>query len=264
MISLREGELTLLPLRGSVRTQGDRRFHQNRVALVPGMEIYLRSDLSLQVVSMALPSSALAVRIGGAEPVVLSRTVYSLLDAPARLEERYLSDAQAQIWSDGDGWMARCIGGAPRPLTTGTLCSLGGEVVEVVSVEATGTIQAPAHTPLRIVAFADTAHIYRKLDSELLLALSGISAWILSELVMYNEIPVRWEDIAGAIPKRKAISDRETLCVWWHTNLSKLRRKLRSAGVIQRDGVRQQLIRSDGKNHVQLMLLPHDELADRC
>lgn len=256
MVSLRDGELVLLALRGGLAVQRQR---QGRVVLVPGVVVRLAKDALLTVLEVSLPETALALRIGDEPPQLLVGSAASLVGDPEPgLSLRFDPDALAQLWSDGVGWRLRAESAPTVDLEPGQTLEVAGLTLEVVSLplqragqDAT-MLGGRLHPPLRIVANYDTAHIHREGIEPVLL--SGNGARILSELVAMDG-PAGWEVVARQIWRDEAVPHR--LRRRWDVNLGRLRAKL------EEHGVRPDLVRSDGTGNVELVRLPGDTVDDR-
>ena len=107
-------------------------------------------------------------------------------------------------------------------------------------------------SPLTIVASYDTVHLHR--EGQAALALDGISARIVSELVAFGG-PASWEMIAREIWRHE--EDRGQLRRKWDVNLARLRRKLRAVGI------RTDLFRAGGTGQIELFLYKSDRVDDR-
>ncbi len=235
MVSLRDGELVLLALRGGLAVQRER---VGKAVLVPGLDVRLAKGVHLTVLETHLPAEALAVAIDGHEPQLLLGSAASLVGEPdPGLTLRFDPDALAQLWSDGVGWRIQPRGGEAVELVAGEVVPVGPYRVEAVMVplqragqDAT-VLGGRVHPRLRIVANYDTAHIHR--DGLEPVLLSGNGARILGELVALDG-PAAWD-----------------------VNLGRLRAKL------EQHGVRPDLVRSDVTGNVELVLLPGDEIEDK-
>lgn len=256
MISLRNGELQLLALRGGLAV--DRR-RQSEVALVPGLRVRLAKDLHLEVLEVDLAPSALGIVVDDRSPqMLLGGAASLLLDPEPGIVRTYHRDAAAWLWSDGPGWKIQVPGATAEALEPGWTRTMGGHDVRAVDlplrragVEATA-VGGRLHPPLRIVANYDTVHMHR--PGLEVLCLSGIQARIVSELVVLGG-PASWETVATQIWRRSETIER--LRHRWDVNLGRLRTRL------EQHGVRRDLIRSDGAGRIELVLHPDDTVEDR-
>lgn len=251
MISLREGELRLIALRGLFAVDGH---PVSEVSLRPGLEILLAQDLAIEVVEVQLPPSVLGVEGPGLRRQILPG-VGSVVAGP-RLVSGFVPDAGAWIWSDGDGWRIRRGGGPPAALRAGDAIGVGElKAVEIpigVAGQAATRRQGAVDAPLRIVARFDTVHLHRE-GAEVGL-LSGLLARIVSELVALGG-PVHWSTLAAQLwPKEP---DPDVVRSRLDVNLSRLRRRLRELRV------RADLVRTDGAGSVEIVTYPHDVVEDQ-
>jgi hypothetical protein len=255
LISLRGQHLKMLSLRGVLAVNGKR---HREVVLLPGVTVQLARDYVIEVLAVELPDAVLALQLPGLPPQELTSAVYSLVREPAPgLVPGGSPDAIADVWSTGEGWRLK-HGEAPSvSLEPGLEIDVDGVTVRVATVPLgqaalTDTRMAGRlHEPVRIVARYDTAHLYRERQD--VLSLGGLSARILSELVTFDG-PAPWEVVARQVWREKL--PRDALRHKWDVNLSRLRIKLRKAGL------RPDLLRSDGSGTIELVLLPGDVVVD--
>jgi hypothetical protein len=252
LVSLRGQELNLLALRGRFAVDGERR---TAVALEPGQRIVFAEGLALTVEDIQLPTTVLGIEGDGLPRQVLNG-VCSLLTRPRpELVPRFVR-AGAHIWTDGEGWQIE-LNGAARRLHPGDEWELDGLKFRAVAASLASAgrsatrLEGGVQSVLRVVANFETAHVH-PLGREPL-ALSGLSARILSELVAFGG-PVAWQVLSKELwPKE---DDLHLLRRKLDVNLARLRRKLREAGI------RPDLIRADGFGHFELFLHEGDEAAD--
>ncbi len=253
MVSLREGELRLIALRGSFAVGGRPRAE---VALAPGVEVQLARGLSLRVEAVELPEDVLGVE-GPGLPAQALPGVASLLDGP-RLLRGWREDAAAWIWSTGGEWSLRAAGGAERALRAGDRVALPGGEVRFVAMplRAAGHSETRRHggvdAPLVVVASCASVALHR--DGDVVLGFGGVHARLVGELVaMGGRAP--WRVLAGEL--WPDLDDDPQLRSRLDVTLSRLRRRLR-------DGrVRTDLVCADGAGTIELLLDPHDRLEDR-
>ncbi|MCB9779891.1 MAG: FHA domain-containing protein [Alphaproteobacteria bacterium] len=254
LVSLRGRELWLLAQRGLVEADGDRKAD---VCLRAGQRIVLVQGVELEVVDVVLPDSVLVVVGAGPKPVELSQPVYSLsLDDGVRLVPSWVRDAPLHLWADADGWWAQLQGEDEEPVGEGTLLEVGAVKLSVVvmPLDQLGTMATRSSDridpPLRIVARFDTVHIEQGDRAPAVIA--GLGARIITELVDYA-VPVPWEMVARAIYPE--LDDELHLRTNWDRTLRRLRAMLR------RKGVRDNLVRADGKGNIELLLQARDEVV---
>lgn len=255
MISLRGRELKLLALRGLFAVDGT---PKEEVVLQAGMSLELARGVALHIEEVVLPEALLAIEGGGLPRQVLAGTASLVLKPRPALLPRYQGEAAAHIWDNGERWRIR-IGAEPaRDLVPGDSWELEGRTFRVLRVDLEHGGQIPTqldgaiHPRLRIVAAFDTVHI--QIDGKPVLALDGISARIISELVAVGG-PSSWDVIAGQIWSDEP--DRAQLRRRWDISVARLRRKLREARV------RPDLVRAGGTGQVELFLCSGDVVEDR-
>jgi hypothetical protein len=254
LVSLRDGALVLLALRRLLRVDGR---DVQQVTLAPGQVVGLAEGVALAVEDVVLPEAVLALEGAGLGRRVLSGTAFLRLGPPVELLPRYAPDARAELWFTGGGWRARVDGGAPADLVDGDTLVVGGAVFRAVSVrlreaERHGT-SVGTQAPLRIVARHVTAHLHR--DGQPVCVLTGVPARIVSELALMG-VPAAWESVAASVWPDE--DDRNALRRRWDVHLGRLRAKLREAGI------REDLVRADGKGNLELVLGPGDTVEDQA
>ncbi len=150
LISLRGCELTMLALRGRLRTL-DR--DVSRVVLSPGLRISLARDLDLLVQDVQLPKAVLAASIttansapGEAATQVLTGVTSVVLAPKPHLATGVLANADALIFSDGLSWCARLGAGPPQPIRAGSSLGVGDAVVRFANVDL-DTLEAVETVP---------------------------------------------------------------------------------------------------------------------
>ena len=255
MVSLREGELRLIALRGAFAVEGR---PTGEATLCAGLEVQLARGLSLRVEEVVLPDWILGVEGGGLPRQALPSVCSIRTDPELRVVRGWAEGAAAWVWSTGDGWRARPSGGEAAPIAVGDSLPVAGHALRLVAIPLSAAGQAITRqgggvdAPLRIVACFDTVHLHR--EREPVITLSGLMARVLSELVALGG-PVSWSVLAGQLwpgePDHGAVRARLDVL------LSRLRRKLREGRV------RADLVRMDGAGQVELLLYPHDVVEDR-
>lgn len=254
MVSLRGQELKLLALRGRFAHEGR---SCSSLVLAEGQEISLAEGLVLRVEEVHLPAAVFAVEGDGLPRVVITG-MCSLLTRPRpEILPRYLPEAPAHLWTDGEGWCLS-LGGETRAVRPGDTWEVDGRSFRGVSValqrasRSVTRLEGGVAPPLKILANFETAHIHPEGGEPL--ALSGVAARLLSEVVAFDG-PVPWQVLAQELWPGE--DDRHLLRRKLDVNLSRLRKRLRDAGI------RADLVRSDGFGHVELFLHDQDLVEDR-
>lgn len=249
-MSLRGHELKLLGLRGALVV--DRR-PVNEVVLVAGLEVLLPAGLPLVVEEVQLPEDALALQVGDGPPELLTRATYAIAGDPPVCHPRYLHDAHAAFWTQGEGWQVQ-VGDAPAvAVAAGDQWVLGGTRVSAVAVPLAGTASTAVDpfAPLRITVFFDSVRIERV--GHPTVGFGGLPARVLSELVAMGGV-APWKVVAA-----EALGDEQDefrLRTRWDKTLARLRQKLEAAGIYR------ELVRSLGTGQVELVRQPGDEVID--
>lgn len=259
MVSLRGSSLKLLALRGRFAV-GDRPVSE--CELVPGLVLWLTSDLEVQVESVTLPSEVLALEGDGLASHILSGVCSLRCEPRPTLLPGLVAESDASFWHDGLGWVLRVRGetdpvdaGAPvdRPIVAGDTLSIGSRTFRVTTVSLAQAGQLTTigvgrvASPLKLVLRYDSAHIQR--EGEQPLALGGLSARILSELAEVGQ-PMSWEGIGQEL--WPGDTDLVAMRRKWDASLARLRQKLREARI------RADLVRADGNGNFELFLYPDD------
>lgn len=248
LLSLREGRLELLALRGELRCQGMR---SARIRLVAGEVIELAEGLRLRVLEVDLPDEVLAVAGLGPEPIPLTGTVYSVVRGT--LVPRHVPDASARLWATNESWTLELPTGERRPVDVGAALPDGLTLVSVpLSAGDAQETHIGAQRAIRFACRYDSVHV--SADGAPPLVLTGYPARILSDALTIQK-PLFWEALATELWPEDA-DDRASLRAHWDKAMHTLRRKLRAVGL------RTDVLRSDGKGLFEGLLLPGDVVVD--
>ena len=254
MVSLRGEELKLLALRGVFAIDGVR---HTKVTLRPGLVVDLAEGLSLEVLEVRLPDEVLALEGPGLPRTVLNGVCSVALDPRPSVQQGYVRSAPVRLWPGPDGWTVEVDGAPPRPLDAGDELSVGSLTLRTVGVALSDAElgatrrEGGLRTPLHLVARFDSVHVQR--PGRPPLVLSGLQARLISELVAMDG-PVPWDVLAKQLWPR--VDDKHVRRRRLDLTLSRLRRRLDD------EGVRKDLLRSDGAGHVELVLDPDDTVED--
>lgn len=247
-ISLRDGALRLLRLRGSLQVHG---LEVDEVALAEGQRIHLSPERSVEVLEVAIPQGVLGLaRKGEIVPLVGSHAV---LAEDGSVAAGPISGGVARFWSSGEGWMVQERSGPPRRLEPGDRFVAGGQPVEVVVV-GTGAAEAPTTlgvsrmAPLHMVCQWDSVLIHRVGRAPERIV--GAPARVLTTLASF-EGPAHWEVAAGEVWRQ--LDDKHQLRRRWDRTLAALRQKLRAMDV------RDDLVQTAG-GQVELVLGTDDRV----
>jgi hypothetical protein len=252
MVSLREGELQLIGLRGAFAVDGN---PVGEVTLTPGLRVLLASGVALQILDVQLPVAVLGLEGPGLPPVMLPGVCALVPGHPIRLCRGTRQDALATIWNDGEDWWIR-QGDEGRRLRAGDQLEVGGHSLTTVLIPLGDagpgpTIARTLSPPLELVVRYDTVHVHREGHAPVML--SGNQARLVSELAACGA-PIDWLALARQLWRDDAPAPqlRSRLDVV----MSRIRRLLRV------QGVRTNLVRTDGAGLVELLLYPDDHLKD--
>lgn len=253
MVSLREGQLQLLPLRGGLALGGEPVSH---VVLTPGTVVQLADGVELTVAEAHLPLEVLGIE-GRTLPRQMVPAVASVVaGARPRLVSGWREDALAQLWSTGEGFRLK-TGESTREVAAGDVCTLGGHELRFVAIPLG---EAGPRTTRRVGDFADPLHLLARFDTVQLhregrapVIFSGMQARLITELVSVDG-PVGWLALTAELwpDEDDAALRRGRL----DALLMRVRRRLRATGI------RTDLIRSDGSGTVELVRYPSDRIED--
>lgn len=254
MVSLRGRELRLLALRGVIALDGQ---PVREVVLERGQVVQIAPDLGLTVEEVALPDHVLGIEGDALPRQVLSGSNSLRMRPRPSVEGRYRAGADAWIHYTGSAWSLTIPGQPPRRLRPGERFTVAGVALHAVQIALEDAGAPPTEldgglsAPLTIVARFDTAHLFR--GDELALALDGLSARILSELISFGG-PVEWGVVAGEL--WNDLDSPALVRRRWDIGLARLRRRLREAQI------RPDLIRCSGRGIVELVLQQGDRVED--
>lgn len=255
MVSLREGQLQLVPLRGALAVGGQ---PLGQVVLKPNLRVQLAQDVVLEVLSVHLPEQVLGVEGADMARQMLPAVCSIVLDPTPRVVRGWREDAALHIWTTGETWMARGPGTPPTGVDAGSCWPIGAHTVRFVDIPIvdagprTTRRHGAMDAPLHILAQYDTVQLHREGWAPLVLA--GMQARLVSELVALSG-PVGWATLAGEL-----WADEDDLALQrsrLDTLVSRVRRRLRAAGV------RADLVHTDGAGILELLLYPRDRVEDR-
>ncbi len=251
LVSLRDGRLQLIALRGAFAVRGKR---LEQVVLEPGLEIQLARGLHLQVIELHLPEHVLGLE-GPGLPRQTLPGVASILAGP-RLVAGWREDALVWCWATGDGVRLE-QDGQRRELRAGDELSLGGQTLRAVAIplqtagRAATRRQGSLQRPLLIAAHFDTVQIHRAGLPPV--PVGGKPARLISELVAVGT-SLSWQALAQELwPDEE---DLNLLRGRLDVVLSRLRRKLRARGI------RSDLVQPDGAGQFKLLLYEQDRVED--
>ncbi|GDX82294.1 hypothetical protein LBMAG42_41050 [Deltaproteobacteria bacterium] len=253
MISLREGELQLLPLRGALAVAGEPVPH---AALRPGLEVELARGVVLRILEVHLPESVLGIEGEGLPRQSLPSVASLVFGGRPRLVSGWRGDSAAQLWSAGDSYRLR-VGATTREVEAGDELEVEGRVIRFVSIPLgeAGPRTTRRHgdfgAPLHIVARYDTVHVTGESNAPVVFA--GMQARLLSELVAMDG-PVPWTVLTAELwPGEEDAAIRRGRL---DALMLRLRRRLRAVGL------RADLVRADGSGTVELVRYPSDRVED--
>lgn len=251
MVSSRNGQLWLLPLRGCIRVGG---VDVDRHPLATGDRIELGEGGVMEVTRVVPPSSALRVRADGLDATLCTGVVSVFGGASPRIVAGWHVDAPCRLWPDGLSWR-RSTPDGPVLICGPSEWTVDGVRFHALVVSAPGTsFTDESHyssASLRIVARFDSVHLHPS-NGDVPCVIAGRSARLLSEIVAAQS-PVHWRDIARFLWPDMEDSELRRR---WDVELARLRRTFRDAGV------RADLVAADGRGQVSLNLGPHDEVVD--
>ncbi len=236
LVSLRDGRLHLLALRGPLVVRGQR---VSAVALEAGTEVRLAVDLAVHALSVTTPASVLALDLGDRVIPLVGRAL-TLRAGPAGTEiVSHPAQADVRRMHDGRGWAAHGPGLDGAALDVGRPFLGGGRAVTPASIPlamagATRTrTRSPRHTWL--LAY-DRLEVQTAAGPPVHVT-TGKGARIVYDLHMLGAVddhPTPWKAVARSVWQREleddGISDLQ-LSYRWTATLKRLRADLAAAGV---------------------------------
>ncbi len=253
-LSLRDGTLKLLALRGGLSIRGRL---VREVTLAAGQQILIAHEQHLRVVEVHNPDLLLALQGPDGHRELLTGRAMSLVEGEG-LVGQIVPDAALQLWTDGTGWVVQPRGGDRSPVRGGDELHAYGACYRVVEIEVSGGavpetgLVGRLSAPLQLEGFFDTIYIHREGFSSLVI--SGVTARMISALAEIRQ-PVGWAEIARQLWPEETYPDK--LRKKWDILLLRLRRRLADAHV------RTNLVQPDGTGNIQLVLEPRDRFVDR-
>lgn len=235
MISQRGQALFLLGLRGAFRLSS-KRAPQRDIALAPGQEILLASDISLTVIEVDMPQATLYVRAGELVHELRSNESSLLTSPELHWEEGILEAAIVCLFTDGDTWWAR-IGQESRPVFPGEEIFVGALVLTLFEGRPLGMepTMAPGKMlhPISITATSwkeekkprqASAEVTQNGVSTQLRPAQALILWALACVEQQSQAPFHWKRAADlAIPE----CDART----WSIYLARLKAELDEMGL---------------------------------
>lgn len=252
MVSLRNGELQLLRLRGMLRVAGER---VAEVALDPGLRVDLADGVWLEVLDVDLPDEVLVLACDGGSWPLLG-PIHSLFPGSPALVHRHDPTAAAWVWGTGTGYALALPGRPAAALGVGDEWDVAGRHWWVESTphrEAALPTTVEAGLPLRLVCRFDLVEIHRAGRPPARLA--GTPARLVSELAALGGI-ADWQVIAREVCGAGR-PDEQRLRRRLDKNLWSLRRKLAELGV------RPDLVQTTGTGLLHLALAEGDSLVSQ-
>jgi len=260
-VSLREGQLKLLALRGRVARSGEPPVTE--LTLLPGMTIKLARDLKLLVEAVSLPGSLLGLTINGAVTPLLA-SEYSLLTDPPTLLTGYRAEAAGHIWSGDERWFLKLPEQPLESLAAGQRLMLGDSSIEVVELPLSelaaartmGPVYArPSEPGLRIDSHKERCRVEKPDGS--ILDITGVMATMLHVMARTHPGHLHWAEVTQQIwfnnnplPAKREQSFRSS----FHRTRQRLRARLKESGV------REDLFGQAGYGQWRLNLSPDDQL----
>lgn len=252
MVSLRGGELYLLALRRRFFVDSELR---SEVVLGEGLSVVLADGVGFVVEELNLANTVLGLRLPSGESSPLLGVCSLMPDEAGGLVSSYRRGASAYLFNRDEDWLLQVAGREPRPVHAGDRFEVEGQRYEITNLPlrragAARTAPDQSQGALVIIVHPTRTRILRRGRGHAL-DLSGIAARIIHGLVTHDG-PASWSSLAHTL--WPADLDDAALRQRWDMNLSRLRAKLRRADI------RINLVRSDGRGHVELFLLPGDDL----
>lgn len=182
MISLRDGALKLIALRGRFRHKGK---VLSEVELVAGLEVELAGHVTLRCEHVEMPESMLGLLIGEELEVMLTTTLTLYTEDFPTLRRGYDPMGAAVFWSTGSQWRASLGSAPPIPLTLGDRLELDGTTIEVIAIELERAARAHTRKTIRSpwTFTCHEAHVDIAPEGQSLIRITGIPGKILLHLL---------------------------------------------------------------------------------
>lgn len=253
MVSLRGRELRLLALRGRLSVDDH---EEDEVTLVVGQRVVFGGAVGGVVEELILPGTVLGLEFAGQVRELCAEAYSFTTDPTPDLVPRFLPHAIAHLWAADEGWLLQVGTDAPQPIRPGETHVVGGVTLVARSLSLSDTALAAtiaARESLRLVCRTTTVHIHRSRRE--VATIDARAGQLLSELALMAA-PVEWLTAAGLLwPKE---TDVRRLRRNFDAVLARLRTHLREAGV------REDLVRTDGRGNVEVFLDRTDEVVDEA
>lgn len=257
-VSLRDGSLMLLGLRGGLAVNGRL---VREVSLSAGLTITLAKGdtaIELHVDEVRHPARLLSLEGPGlVEEVLSGRSLSLLFDPDPVLVGGLQPGAAAAFWTDGGGWVGRVGGAAPRALEAGQDWVIEGRTFRIGELAVregqvpSTQLEGGLGEPVRIDGYFDSVHLYRRGRAPIVIA--GAGGRLIYELGTIGQ-PVAWKDVAITLwPDH---DDPAKLRKRWDVLMVRLRKRLADAAI------RTSLVQADGGGKVCLLLEPADAFRD--
>jgi hypothetical protein len=253
LVSLREGQLQLLPLRGGLAIGGEPVSH---AVLTAGARVQLADGVELVVAEAHHPMAVLGIEGPTLPRQMLPALASIVAGARPRLVGGWREDSLGQLWSTGDGFRLKTAEGT-REIEVGDVVELGGHQLTFVSIPLG---EAGPRTTRRVGDFADPLQIFARFDTVQIhrtdrapVIFSGMQARLITELVSMDG-PVGWHALSSELwPDEDDTAVRRGRL---DALLLRVRRRLRATGI------RADLVRSDGAGTVELVRYANDRIED--
>ena len=252
LVSLRGREFRILALRGRTEVDGE---EETEVIAAPGQRLTFGGAITVEIDHVEVGDRVLAVEFGGELRELCADSYSVVAGPPPDLLPRFVADALAWIWSTDDGWMLSDGSSPPRRMSAGITMNAGELQFSTVLVAPSGsgsTTGGPSPS-ITLVCRTTTVHIHQR--SRLPVTVDARAGLLLSELALMRA-PAPWAAAAGLLWPDQP--DAHKLRRNFDAVIARLRTRLREAGV------REDLIRTDGRGNVEVFLHPGDEVVDEA
>lgn len=246
MISLREGELRLLALRGRFRVKQE---VCSQIALTDGLEIELAQDIYLKVLEVYLPDHILGLEIPGFTQMALPQTMTLFAQNPPVIRSGYDNSGDAIFWSlDGSHRVTLLHEQRTMQLKAQDHIKIKDLEVEIISIPVNSASRpktVPFHAAPQQLEILETGVRIVQDDTNSAL-ITGLPGKILATLLLYGPT-MTWEQIVEHVwPGDRSLE--LALRRRFDCSLSRLRSRL------QRLGLPAQMVRMSGTGLVTLEL----------
>ncbi len=254
MVSLRDGNLKLIALRGRFRKGKE---VLGETVLRPGVVLELARDVHLVCEKVHMPDAVLGLLIDDELEVMLTNTMTLYTSEVTTLKRGYDPHGAAIFWTTGSLWRVQIADQQPRTLKQGQTFTIGQTCVKVIAIPLDRTAQTRTRNSLRspLHFTCHDAHVEIARVNEPTIRVSGIPGRILLSLLR-RQGTASYQEVVSDVWEQDASTD-VSLRRRFDTGIRRLRAQLRHA----QDNEEEELVQLDGTGVVTLTLSARDKVS---